>query len=100
MITERKRRFARYPLCFGKFSLRELCEVARKHGMQIISGIKPGMNVCNEIGLYGTPSAMRATEQEWAEAGHELKRFKRGLQLGVTLSLPRELWAERHWTEA
>lgn len=99
-MTERKRRYARYPLCFGKLSLRELCEVARKHGMQIISGIKPDMHVCNEIGLYGTASAMQATEQEWADAGHELRRFEKSLQFGVKLSLPRERWAERHWTEA
>ena len=94
LCTERKERFARYPSCFGKLDCQGLCDVARGHGMQIISAIKPDMHAYNEIGLYGTKSQMRATERDWTTAGNKLKPRNFTAVFGVDLRVQRKDWVD------
>lgn len=92
MPQERKRKYAKYPDCFGKLRLGQLVEVAEKHGMLVMSGSKVGMHVFNEIGLYGTPSQMTAVESEWIANGHKMKPRSFRAIFGVNLKLPRSEW--------
>ena len=99
-MKESKRKYARYPTIFGNLDTLGLCNVARANGMQIISAWKPDMHVCAEIGLYGTPSAMRKTDNEWTASGNKLKRKKKGLHFGVDLSLQLIDWVDYEKTPA
>ena len=93
-----KRKYARYPVIFGKLDLSGLVDVARNKGMQVITAYKPDMHVCAEIGLYGTPQAMKSTEDEWKAKGHKLKSARRkSLVFGVNLNIPKAEWAEHQF---
>lgn len=88
-----KRKYARYPSCFGKLGCREIADVAEKHGMLVINCFKGDVCCWNSVGLYGTPEQMKAVESEWAENGNELaKRGQRGLRR-VSLDTHRSKWA-------
>jgi len=92
--TELKKKFAKYPSCFGEYDLKGLCDIARKNGMKIIVAYKPDMHVSCEIGLYGTQIQMTKTEKQWDKAGNTLMKFKRGLQFGLDLATPESEWAD------
>ena len=94
MSAMTKRRYARYPDCFGRMDLMQLVDCARKHGMSVIVAYKPGLHVHNEIGLYGTAEQMRAVERDWHLAGHALKPRGFRAVLGVDLGTPRESWVD------
>lgn len=87
-------KFAKYPSCFGKLNLSELCDIARKHGITMISACKPNMHCFNEIGLSATAAAMKLTEAEWTAAGNKPK--PRGFSgiLGVDLNIPEDQWMD------
>ena len=90
-----KRRYAKYPSCFGSLDILHLCYVAQDNGMAVMSAYKPNMHCYNEISLFGTPAAMAKTVADWAAAGNELKpRGKRNLVFGVNKSLPRNKWID------
>ena len=91
----RKRRYARYPDCFGEMSLQQLIDCARHHGMRIISAMKPNVHVYNEIGLYGDRDQMEAAETDWRAAGHKLKPRGFGAVFGVPLQMPQTEWLDR-----
>lgn len=90
-----KRKFARYIMYLGAgMTVREMVDVARKNGMQVIRGWKPDMHVFAEIGLYGTPQQMQATENAWITKGLRVCVSKPSAAFGVNLNLPRPQWAE------
>lgn len=93
--TELKKKFARYPSVFGKYSLTELCDIARKNGMKIIVAYHPDMHVSNEIGLYGTQSQMIKTESEWGKGDKDLLKFNRRNVFGVSLTMPKNKWVDK-----
>lgn len=93
-LKERTRRWAKYPCCFGRLTLVGLVTAARDQGMLCIQALKPDMHVYNEIGLFGTSSQMRATEDIWRSNGHELKPRKFTAFAEVDLGRPRADWAE------
>lgn len=97
MSADKKRKYARYPMIFGKLDLKGLVDVAKSKGMQIITAYKPDMHVCAEIGLYGTPHAMKSTEKEWEAKGHKLKKSakRKNLVFGVNLNRPRAEWVDK-----
>jgi hypothetical protein len=91
----RKRRYAKYPSCFGSLDILHLCYVAQDNGMAVVAAYKPNMHCYNEISLFGTSEAMAKTEAAWAAAGNELKpRGERNLVFGVNKSLPRDKWID------
>ncbi len=90
-MAERKKKFAKYPM-IGRLTIGDLCRVARKHGMEVISAVKCGMEVYYQIGLWGTASQARAVEAEWAsfECGPLPRSFKSHSKVNV--EVPRERW--------
>jgi len=94
-MADHRRKFAKYPDCFGKLSLHELVAVARRNGMQCITGYKPCLHVFGEIGLYGTRTQMKKTEQEWLAQGHKMKPRSFHAVFGVELDCSPEFWVER-----
>lgn len=89
----RKRKYAKYPSCFGKLDTRGIFNVAVKHGMEVITCRKPDMHCYNEVGLYGTPDQMEAVEAEWTANGNEPKPRGFKAVFKVNLDVPRERWA-------
>lgn len=73
MSYSRKRKYARYPSCFGELDCLAIMNVAIKHGMEVITCRKPNMHCFNEVGLYGTSAQMRAVEAEWNSHGNTSK---------------------------
>ena len=94
-MADLRQKFARYPDCFGELSLQELVAIARKNGMQCIDGYKPSMHAFNGIGLYGTRSQIKKTEEEWMAHGHEMKPRSFRAVFGVDLDRPSDEWTER-----
>lgn len=92
MREARKEAFAKYPTIFGKLKLRQLCVVAQKHGMEVISACKPDMHVHAEIGLYGTRKQMKAVQAEWDKNGNTQKPRSFKAVFGVNLNRPRDQW--------
>ena len=94
------KRFARWVSIGGKCHHKKfgqtfaLVAVARKHGMQLIVGFKPGMHFWHEIGLAGTPAAMKKTEAEWKRQGHEIKTKKPPGAFGFNLDREESKWYE------
>ena len=95
-----KKRFAKFPSSFGKLDLRQLCAVARNHGMEIIAASKPDMHCYNEIGLFGSPEGMKATEAEWTAAGNELKPRGFTAVFNVPVGRSRSEWVDTKIAEA
>lgn len=91
-MAERKRKFAKYPDCFGSLSIGGLVKAARRNGMHVIEAYKPGMHVYNEIGLFGTATQMLATEADWVKHGHEMKPRGFSAVFGVNLRRQRADW--------
>ena len=75
--------FEKYPSCFGKLCLGDLCAVAWRHGMLITTASKPDMHCYNEIGLYGTSEQMKAVVVEWEASGNKLKPHSFTAVMGV-----------------
>jgi hypothetical protein len=90
---QRKRKYARYPSCFGKLDCRGIMRIAMKYGMEVIQCRKPALHCYNEVGLYGTREQMEAVEAEWNRHGNTPK--PRGFKgyFPVDLKLPRAQWA-------
>lgn len=88
------KKFKKYPSIFGDLSLRQLCDVAREHGMVVIAGCKPDMHVRNEIGLYGTAEAMALVEDIWEAAGNDKKPLGFRGCFGVNVDIPQEDWVD------
>ena len=93
MGPTRKRKYARYPSCFGKLDCRGIANVAIKHGMEVITCRKTDWHCHNEVGLYGTSAQMKAVEAEWTSHGNAPK--PRGFKgfFPVNLNKPRAEWA-------
>ena len=91
----RNRRWARYPDCFGKLSLRQLLDIAREEGMRCIDAFKGDICCYNSIALYGTREQLERTQERWRAAGHEcLKRFEKWGQGPADLDRPRIRWLD------
>lgn len=93
-------RFARWVSIGGsldhpKFGvLFALVAVARGNGMKCIVGFKPSMHFWYEIGLAGTATQMKATEEKWHTAGHKVKSRKPPGAFGFNLEAPESAWYE------
>lgn len=94
-MKTRCRRWTRWVTMDPAYRLRDLCQMARSHGLQVIDAHRPGLCMWEGLALFGSSEAMRALEADWDGRRLRWYRSRPSGAWPVSVDRPRDRWAEQ-----